>query len=131
MIHTLVDHRGLPLRFVLTGGQTHDGTILPQLLDWPVAPLAILADKAYGSKATRQLIRDEGALAVIPSKSNARDPIPHDKDLYRRRHKVENFFCRLKDYRKLATRYDKLARNFLSAVSIFSIRYWINCESTA
>ncbi len=126
-----MDHRGLPLRFVLTGGQAHDGTILPQLLDWPIPPLAILADKAYGSKANRQLIRDEGALDVIPSKVNAKDPVPHDKDLYRRRHKVENFFCRLKDYRKLATRYDKLARNFLSATHIFSIRYWINCESTA
>jgi transposase len=126
-----VDHRGRPLRFILTGGQTHDGTILPQLLDWPVPPLAILADKAYGSKANRQLIGDEGALAVIPSKSNAKEPIHHDADLYRQRHRVENFFCRLKDWRKLATRYDKLARNFLAATHIFSIRYWLNCESRA
>ena len=125
-----MDHRGRPLRFVLTGGQTHDGTILPRLLDWPTPPLAVLADKAYGSKANRQLIRDEGALAVIPAKSNASKPIPHDRDLYRCRHIIENFFCRLKDWRKLSTRFDKLARNFLSATHIFSIRYWINCEST-
>ena len=126
-----MDHRGRPLRFVLTGGQTHDGTILPQLLNWPAPPLAVLADKAYGSKANRQLIKDEGALVVIPAKSNAREPIPHDAALYRQRHRVENFFCRLKDWRKLATRYDKLAKNFLSATHIFSIRYWLNCESTA
>ena len=95
-------------------------------LDWDVPPLAIIADKAYGSAKIRQQIADEGALAVIPSKSNARQPIPHDVNLYRKRNIVERFFCKMKDMRRLATRFEKKAQNFLSMVQLFAIRCWIN-----
>ena len=84
--------------------------------------MAIVADKAYGSAAIRQDIIDEGAVAVIPSKSNARNPIPHDTNLYAMRNLVERFFCRMKDMRRLTTRYEKLKRNFLSMLHIFAIR---------
>ena len=90
------------------------------------APLAVIADKAYGSRAIRQLIADDGALAVIPSKSNARKPIPHDAGLYKMRNIVERFFCTMKDMRRLATRFEKLSRNFLAMIHIFAIRLWIN-----
>ena len=90
------------------------------------APLAVVADKAYGSRALRQLIADDGALAVIPSKSNARQPIPHDVGLYKMRNIVERFFCTMKDMRRLATRFEKLSHNFLAMVHIFAIRLWIN-----
>ena len=83
------------------------------------------ADKAYDSEKVRQLIRDEGALPVIPSRSNALKKAFCPKRIYRRRHKIENFFCRLKDYRRIATRYDKLARNFLAATSLVAALYWI------
>ena len=88
--------------------------------------MAIVADKAYGSAAIRQDITDEGAVAVIPSKSNARNPIPHDTNLYAMRNLVERFFCRMKDMRRLTTRYEKLKRNFLSMLHIFAIRCWLN-----
>ena len=82
--------------------------------------------KAYDAHAIRKTIADEGALAVIPSKINAKTPIPHDLNLYRMRNIVERFFCTMKDMRRLATRFEKLGRNFLAMVHIFAIRLWIN-----
>jgi len=93
-------------------------------LDWEIAPLAIVADKAYGSAKIRQQIADEGALAVIPSKSNAKHPVAHDANLYAQRNIVERFFCKMKDMRRLATRFEKKAINFLSMVQLFEIRCW-------
>ena len=95
-------------------------------LDWDNPPLAIVADKAYGSAKIRQQIADEGALAVIPSKSNARVPIPHDPHIYAQRNIVERFFCKMKDMRRLATRFEKTAKNFLSMIQLFAIKCWIN-----
>ena len=87
---------------------------------------AIVADKAYGSAAIRQFIADEGAIAVIPSKSNAKVPNPHDPELYAVRNLVERFFCRMKDMRRLTTFYEWLKRNFLSMLHLFAIRFWLN-----
>ena len=83
------------------------------------------ADKAYDSKDVRQHIKDEGAVPVIPSRSNALKKAWCPKRIYRRRHKIENFFCRLKDWRRIATRYDKLARNYLAATSLVAALYWV------
>ena len=99
---------------------------MPSLLDGAGRSLAVVADKAYGSRLIRQRIAEQGALAVIPSKSNVRKPIPHDANLYRRRNIVERFFCTMKDMRGLATRYEKLSDNFLAMVHIFAIRFWSN-----
>lgn len=95
-------------------------------LDRQVALLAIVADKAYGSGNIRHQIADEDALAVIPSKSNECKPIPHDCNLYAQRNGVERFFCKMKDIRRLATRFEKKARNFLSMVHLITIRCWAN-----
>lgn len=122
----MVDGLGRPLAFVLTGGQAHDAPILPDLLAHPAAPLAVVADKAYDSQAIRQAIRDDGAVPVIPSRVTAKSPQPHDERLYRLRNIVERFFCRCKDMRRIATRYDKLARNFLSALYLFAARLWLS-----
>ena len=85
------------------------------MLNTPQQPLAVTADKAYDSQRARQQIKDEGALPIIPSRSNASRKAYCPKRFYRQRHKIENFFCRIKDWRRIATRYDKLARNFLAA----------------
>ena len=114
------------MRIDVTGAQTHDSKAFGAFLDWNATPSAIVADKAYGSAAIRQSIADEGAIAVIPTKSNAKVPIPHDPDLYAMRNLVERFFCRMKDMRRLTTRYEKLKRNFLSMLHIFAIRCWLN-----
>ena len=88
---------GRPLRLEISGGNLHDSQLMDAFLDWDHEPLAIVADKAYGSSKIRQQIADEGALAVIPSKSNARKPIRHDQKLYAMRNIVERFFCKMKD----------------------------------
>ena len=94
--------------------------------DWQEEPLAIVADKAYGSAKIRRQIEDEGALAVIPSKSNVRQLIQHDKNLYAMRNIVERFFCKMKDMRRLATRFEKHAINFQNMIYMFAIKCWIN-----
>jgi transposase len=122
----VVDGCGRPLNFILTGGQVHDAPVLPDLLTHPTAPLAIAADKAYDSRTIRQAIKDDGAIPVIPCRATNKEQIPYDKRLYRERNLVERFFCRLKDMRRVAQRFDKHADNFLSAVYLFSIRLWLN-----
>jgi len=114
------------LRIDITGAQTHDSKAFDAFLDWQAPPLAIIADKAYGSAAIRQSIADEGAVAVIPSKFNAKVPVPHDPNLYAMRNLVERFFCRMKDMRRLTMRYEKLKKTFLSMLHIFAIRCWLN-----
>ena len=101
----------------MTGGQVHDSQVVEEVLNTPKPPLAVSADKAYDSQKVRQQIKDEGALPVIPSRSNATKKAYCPKRIYRRRHKIENYFCRIKDWRRIATRYDKLARNFLAAAA--------------
>ncbi|MFZ0693640.1 MAG: IS5 family transposase [Alphaproteobacteria bacterium] len=124
-IHAIVDGKGRPLNFIVTGGQVHDSQVVEEVLDTPKPPLAVSADKAYDSEKVRQQIKDEGALPVIPNRSNATKKAYCPKRIYRRRHKIENFFCRIKDWRRIATRYDKLARNFLAAADLVGALYWI------
>ena len=114
-----------PLHFTLTGGQAHDSQSTEELLDTPHAPLAVAGDKGYDSQRARQQIKDAGATPIIPSRENARKKAYCPKRIYRCRHKIENFFCRIKDWRRIATRYDKLARNFLAAVHLVAALYWI------
>lgn len=108
----------------MTGGNVHDSQAAEAVLDTPRAPLAVSADKAYDSDKVRQCIVDDGALPVIPSRSNARKKAWCPKRIYRLRHKIENYFCRIKDWRRIATRYDKLARNFLAANLMVGALYW-------
>jgi transposase len=117
-IHTVIDSKGRPLNFIVTGGQVHDSQVVGEVLNTPNQPFAVSADKAYDSQTVRQRIRDDGALPVIPSRSNATKKAYCPMRIYRRRHKTENYFCRIKDWRRIATRYDKLARNYPSTTAI-------------
>jgi transposase len=105
-IHAVLDSKGRPLSFTVTGGKVHDSQVVEEILNTPRSPLAITADKAYDSEKARQQIRDEGALLVIPNRSNATRKAYCPKRFYRRRHKIENFLCRIKDWRRVATRYE-------------------------
>lgn len=95
-------------------------------LDWDKAPLAIIADKIYGSDKIRRKIADESALWVVLSKSNARNPITHDKNLYAMRNIVERFFCKMKDMRRLSTRFEKYDQNFMAMLHLFAFKCWLN-----
>ena len=114
------------MRIEVTGGHVHDSQVTDGFLDWDKPPLAMVLDKAYGSAKIRRGIADEGALAVIPAKSNARNPAPHDARLYAMRNIVERFFCKMKDMRRLATRFEKSRRNFINMVYLFAAKCWIN-----
>lgn len=86
----------------------------------------LVADKGYDANALRIALRRQGTVPVIPGRANRKRAIAYDKRRYRDRHLIENAFCRLKDFRRVATRYDKLARNFLSAVALATlIAFWV------
>jgi transposase len=122
----LTDVIGRPFRLLLTPGNIHDITAAPYLIAELKGARYVLGDKGYDSDALRTLIRQQGGRPVIPGKVNRKRKIPLDKGRYKYRHLVENAFCRLKDFRRVATRYDKLARNYLSAVALCTLlAYWI------
>jgi len=130
-IHVVVDRKGLPLRLALTGGHQHDSKIATELLDGLRRKDMLLADKAYDSAAIRIYAYECGAWANIPPRRNRKDPICFSPYLYRNRNQVERFFNRIKQCRRIATRYDKLAETFLAFIKLASIRIWIGVyEST-
>ncbi len=94
------------------------------LLDDLAPHTIVLADKAYDSNAIRDLIERQGAVPNIPSKANRRWKSCFSRTLYKSRNAVECMFCRLKDYRRIATRYDKLATNFLTAIYLAATVIW-------
>jgi putative transposase len=109
----------------LTPGQAADINQAVPLLD-QVEPDALLADKGYDSDALIETLAERGIMPVIPPKANRRQPRKTDFVLYRERNLVERFFNRLKQYRALATRYDKLANTFLAAVALVCVLFWLN-----
>ena len=111
-IHAVVDNRGRPVAVVLTAGQASDVAVAPMLLRSVSAGCCLIADKAYDTNAFRALLAHIGARACIPSLSRRLKEIPYAKATYKKRHRVENFFQKLKRYRRIATRYDKLAETY-------------------
>ena len=125
-IHATVDALGNPTGFLLTPGQACDLEGADILLPTLAAPV-IIADKGYDADArVLQPLAQAGKTAVIPPKANRKTLRDYDKDLYQARHLIENFFCKLKQFRAIATRYDKTARNFLAAVYLAAASVWLN-----
>ena len=124
-IHAIVDALGNPVALSLTPGQAADITQAEPLLD-QIDPEALLADKGYDSDALVETLIERGITLVIPPKANRKEPRKTDFALYRERNLVERFFCKLKQYRAIATRYDKLANTFLAAVALVSVLFWLN-----
>ena len=117
---------GNPLDFILTPGQAHDlqgaDALLPDM-----AAGALLADKAFDAdERVIEPLLARGKLVVIPPKNNRKVQRDFDKDAYKARHLIENFFCKLKQYRAIATRYDKTARNFLAGIHLAAAVIWLN-----
>ena len=121
-----MDALGQPLKIVLTKGQAHDLNGADALLPGMAAGI-LLADKAYDAdKRVIELLTAAGKAVVIPPKSNRKTPRSYDVGLYEARHLIENFFCWAKQFRAIATRYDKTARNFLAAVHMVGVLSWLN-----
>jgi transposase len=106
---------------LLSEGQTSDFKGAASMLAALPRARELLADKGYDADWFRQALAERGITACIPSKSNRKIPIEHDRTLYRQRHKIENMFGRLKDWRRVHTRYDRCAHTFMSAICIAAI----------
>jgi transposase len=111
---------GLPVEIRLTPGQKADVTQAEPLLDG-YSPAAVIADKAYDSDGLVKTIETKGAEAVIPPKVNRKQPRDFDRYLYKVRNLVERFINRIKQYRRVATRYEKTGRNFLAFIQVASV----------
>lgn len=121
-----MDALGNPIHVHLSAGNLHDSTEAEAALaDVPLKGSIVLADKAYGAQAIRDLIQESGAEYCIPPKSNEKNPWGCDWWLYKERHLVECFFQKLKQFRRIATRYDKLAKRFLAFIQLGCILIWL------
>ena len=118
-----VDGQGRPVRFILTGGQRNDITQAPALLAG-FKPKCVLADKGYDSRQLVAQIHSLGAQLVIPPRS-CQQPRAYDKALYRLRNRIERCFARLKQFRRIATRFDRKPSHFLAFLYLASIPLWV------
>ena len=114
-IHAVVDTNGLPVRLGLTAGEAHDTR----------PALGLCVDRGYDADWIRALATERGSWANVPPRCNRREPICFSPYLYRARNLVERFFNKIKQCRRVATRYDKLAANYLAFIQLASIRLWL------
>jgi len=127
-IHASCDALGNPTGFHLTPGQAHDlegaEALVPDLLE---RIQAFLADKAYDAQErVLALLEKSGVQGVIPPRTNRSEQRGYDEELYQARHLIENFFAKLKQFRGIATRYDKRAKTFLGAIYLAAAVIWLN-----
>jgi transposase len=111
---------------LLSKGQMSDHKGASLVLDALPPAKALIADRGYDSAPFRQALVAKGIEPCIPSSKSRKIPYPYDKALYRQRHKVENLFAKLKDWRRIATRYDRCAHTFFSAICIAAaVIFWL------
>ena len=123
-IHILVDALGLPLDFILTAGQCHDVTQAPALLEGRHSDY-VIGDKGYDSDDLLALILDKGALPIIPARKNRTKSRDFDAHLYKERHLIECFINKIKWYRRIFVRYEKLDSRYLSFLFLVSALIWL------
>nr|WP_281034906.1 IS5 family transposase [Mesorhizobium waimense] len=125
-MHARADGQGRPLGFILTGGETSDYNAVPGLLTMPVAkPRSFLADKGYDGDSIREELLIHGIRPVIPPKANRKDPPSCDFKAYKDRNRIERMFNKLKQFRRVATRYDKTRTSYLAFLTIASLKIWL------
>lgn len=120
----MVEALGQLARWTLTGGQLHDVTQAQDLIAG-MATEAVVADKAYDANPLIDAITRAGASAVIPPRKNRQSPRPFDTHQYKHRNLIERFFCRIKHFRRIATRYDKLASRFSAFIALVAAFIWL------
>ncbi len=126
-VHAVTDDVGRPLAFTVTPGQTHDLVGVAALMKRIPTPRRLIADRAYDARRFRDWLAARGCEAVIPPNPTRKHPHSYDRLAYRSRNVIERMFCRLKDFRRIATRYDKRADTFLAAILIAAtITWWLN-----
>jgi transposase len=123
-IHIAVDALGNPLRLILTAGQRHDSSLAEALIA-DYEPQALIANNGYDSDALIQAVTAKGIAAVIPPKKNRTEMREYDRHLYRERHLVECFIGKIKHYRRVFSRFEKLSKNYLGFLSFVSALIWL------
>ena len=123
-IHIAVDALGNPLRLILTAGQRHDSPQAAHLIE-NYEPLALIADKGYDSDALIEAVTARGIVAVIPPKKNRLVQREYDQHLYRERYLIECFINKIKHYRRVFARFEKLSKNYLGFLSFVSALVWL------
>ena len=123
-IHAIADAKGRLLSILLSGGEAHDCPPAPRLYPSHQSGQEASRRQGHDSAPLRRWLKGRGTRAVVPNKSNRKQPFSFDRKAYKQRHRIENAFCRLKDFRRIATRYDRLARNFLASVCLVAAVVW-------
>jgi transposase len=123
-INAVVDQQGMLVRIVLSQGQSSDKTIAPTLIEGFKPDRVLVADRGYDARAIIELVEARGGRADIPTSRDRKVQRSVDHLIYRKRNLIERFFNKLKHFRRVATRYDKTARNFLAAVLLAATRLW-------
>ncbi len=123
-IHAATDALGNPVRFILTGGERNDITQIEALLEGFKAQY-VLADKGYDGQRAIAAVAMAGAIPVIPRRKTTAQWRSLDKVLYQERNLIERFFSKIKHFRRIATRYDKLARNYAGFLNLVAALIWI------
>jgi transposase len=108
----------------LTGGEAHDCPVAERLIRRVKPSKRMLGDKAYDSAELREDLHERGTKPVIPNRCNREQPFSFSKRIYKLRWRIESAFNRLKDFRRIATRYDRLARNYLASVCLAAALVW-------
>ena len=125
-LHAVCDGLGRPLILLLTEGQMSDYKGAALMLKALPDAKELLGDKGYDADWFRQALSELGITPCIPSKSNRKTQIDHDQLLYRQRHRIENMFGRIKDWRRIHTRYDRCAHTFMSAICLAAtVIFWL------
>jgi transposase len=123
-LHAICDEKGRPCVLLLTPGNVHDCKVAQLCIAAMPASAELVADKGYDSQALREWLVERGTEPVIPPRKNRKIQYNYDRAIYKQRNVIERMFCRFKDWRRIATRFDRNVRNFMGAVSLAAAVIW-------
>ena len=135
-IHVRADGNGKPITFLITAGQRHEAVAFQQLMEQgaikrvgkgrpKLRPERVVGDKGYSSGELRRYLRRKGIRLTVPHKANERRMRPFDREVYAERNRIERLINRLKQFRRVATRYEKLASNYLAMLTLAATLLWL------
>ena len=123
-LHAVCDEKGRPCVLLLTSGNVHDCKVAQRCIEAMPPSTELVADKGYDSQALREWLDARGTEAVIPPRKTRKTQYNYDKAIYKQRNIIERMFCRLKDWRRIATRFDRNLKTFMAAIALAAIVIW-------
>ncbi|WP_445488948.1 IS5 family transposase [Rhodopseudomonas sp. RCAM05734] len=123
-LHAVCDEKGRPCVLLLTPGNVHDCRVAQLCIEAMPPSAELVADKGYDSQALREWLVERGTEPVIPPRKNRKIQYDYDRAIYKQRNVIERMFCRFKDWRRIATRFDRNVRNFMSTISLAAAVIW-------